>query len=242
MQSVQATLSDVIGAIGKPDFVADIAASLRRFAGFDLAAFVLHPAADVPSVLFDNFDEAGCRGGVTTYARITYRANPMLAGRGAVRARDYAGKPARAIAELHPYLLAAPEEELGFRTTGWPERQEEIGLYLPGRDGLIELGFYRARALHPVSDATLNALNQIAQPLAAAFDRHRALTRYDRQPWRDLLTQREREVVELLRLGCSSDAIALRLGLSRHTVKDHRKHIFRKLGIASIQELFAAIH
>jgi DNA-binding CsgD family transcriptional regulator len=39
--------------------------------------------------------------------------------------------------------------------------------------------------------------------------------------------------------GCSSEAIALRLGISRHTVKDHRKQIFRKLQVGSLAELFA---
>ena len=33
--------------------------------------------------------------------------------------------------------------------------------------------------------------------------------------------------------------IALRLGISRYTVKDHRKHIFRKLSVGSLAELFA---
>jgi DNA-binding CsgD family transcriptional regulator len=40
-------------------------------------------------------------------------------------------------------------------------------------------------------------------------------------------------------IGCSSEAIALRLSISRHTVKDHRKQIFRKLGVGSLAELFA---
>ena len=59
---------------------------------------------------------------------------------------------------------------------------------------------------------------------------------------RACLSPRENQVCDLLLLGCSSDAIALRLGISRHTVKDHRKQIFRKLGIASLAELFASVH
>ena len=53
------------------------------------------------------------------------------------------------------------------------------------------------------------------------------------------LSPREREITELLLIGCSSEAIALRLGISRYTVKDYRKQIFRKLGIGSLAELFA---
>jgi DNA-binding CsgD family transcriptional regulator len=144
-----------------------------------------------------------------------------------------------ALATLHPYLVVDPHEELGYRTAGWPERQEEIGLYLSGWGGVIELGFYRPRGRHTAPDTTMGALDEIALPIAAAFERHRALTR---SAPHDTLSPREAEVCDLLLIGCSSDAIALRLGISRHTVKDHRKHIFRKLGVASLAELFATVH
>src|SRR3546814_10274574 len=55
-------------------------------------------------------------------------------------------------------------------------------------------------------------------------------------------TPREAEVRDLLLRGCSTEAVALRLSISRHTVKDHRKAIFRKLGIASLAELFSLAH
>jgi DNA-binding CsgD family transcriptional regulator len=55
------------------------------------------------------------------------------------------------------------------------------------------------------------------------------------------LSPREREIYDLLLLGCSSAAIALRLDISRHTVKDHRKRIFSKLRVGSLAELFARV-
>jgi len=238
MATLQTTLGEVIGTIGTPDFAAVTARSLSRFAGFDLVAFVLH-RPNGARVLFDNFDLAGCRAGVETYARHTWPVNPMVARRGVVRACDYAGRPAVALKSLHPHLVADAHEELGYRTAGWPERQEEIGLYLSGWGGVIELGFYRPRGRYAAPDATLGALDEIAQPIAAAFERHRALSRPIAP---DALSPREAEVYDLMLMGCSSDAIALRLGISRHTVKDHRKRIFRKLGVASLAELFATVH
>jgi DNA-binding CsgD family transcriptional regulator len=53
------------------------------------------------------------------------------------------------------------------------------------------------------------------------------------------LSAREREICDLLLRGCSSEAIGLRLNISRYTVKDHRKSIFRKLRVGSLAELFA---
>jgi DNA-binding CsgD family transcriptional regulator len=137
-------------------------------------------------------------------------------------------------------------EELGFRTVGWPQQQEEICLYCEVYAGLVELGFYRKRGRSTAPANKIRALQALSVPIAAAFDRHEALVAYDRRmaalearSQADTLSPREREICDLLLLGCSSAAIALRLGLSRHTVKDHRKRIFHKLRVGSLAELFA---
>lgn len=241
MRAVHDLIGEVIAAIGTPDFLSATADSVRRFAGFDLAAIVLHPEGERPRVLFDDFDRIGRRDAIETYARVTHRINPMLARPGVVRARDFAGTAPDRIAALRPWLVPAPDEELGFRTAGWPERQEELGLHLRGWGGTIELGLYRERGRHAAPVAMLRALDAATTPIAAAFERHRALTG-EGAALRACLSPRENQVCDLLLLGCSSDAIALRLGISRHTVKDHRKQIFRKLGIASLAELFASVH
>jgi two-component system response regulator NreC len=61
---------------------------------------------------------------------------------------------------------------------------------------------------------------------------------------RDTLTQREREVLELIAKGKMSKQIAEALDVSVHTVNNHRKRICRKLKVHSTAELvaFAARH
>jgi DNA-binding CsgD family transcriptional regulator len=53
------------------------------------------------------------------------------------------------------------------------------------------------------------------------------------------LSAREREVAELLMLGLTTDEIAARLYISPHTLRDHTKAVFQKVGARSRSELMA---
>ena len=68
------------------------------------------------------------------------------------------------------------------------------------------------------------------QPMAASRPR-RAVAPAPRAD--ALLTAREREVIALLLAGCSTDAIAVSLGVSGSTVHTHVQSILRKLGARS---------
>ncbi|KTE38404.1 hypothetical protein ATE62_11350 [Sphingopyxis sp. HIX] len=234
---MQSALTTMIGAIGDAGFAAAAAEGLRSAIGFDLAAAVLHRADAPAELLFDGFAPAGFGQGLANYCRHTHAMSPMLHPApmlGAVRASDFAIEGG---ARPGDYLVWTSEEEMGFRTLGWPERCEEIGLYVAALGGVVELSFYRERASTALSPADLTALGTLSGPVKAAFDRHAALCRP--APSLDRLTTRECQVYDLMVAGCSSEAIALRLDISRHTVKDHRKQIFRKLNVGSLAELFA---
>ena len=51
------------------------------------------------------------------------------------------------------------------------------------------------------------------------------------------LTQREQEIMHLLMLGNSAEAVADKLGISLNTVRTHSKNLYRKLGIHAKAEL-----
>jgi DNA-binding CsgD family transcriptional regulator len=55
------------------------------------------------------------------------------------------------------------------------------------------------------------------------------------------LSEREREVTQLVARGLSTAAIAERLVLSTWTVQDHLKRIFAKLGVSNRGELVAQV-
>lgn len=243
MERCDATLSRIIAAIGEPDFAARTAAALCAFTGFDLTALILHRDPLRADLLFDNFDRVDGWSGIETYLRATRSINPMIAEGHiprALRARDFRsrGKP-----PVGSGIVWAPEEELGYRTVGWPRRQEEIALHIPFGAAIVEIGLYRDRRRSSAPALLLNSLGAMGRPVAAAFERHARLGHLPE--WASpsgILTPRETEVHDLLLLGCSTEAIALRLSISRHTVKDHRKAIFRKLGTSSLAELFSRAH
>jgi DNA-binding NarL/FixJ family response regulator len=56
-------------------------------------------------------------------------------------------------------------------------------------------------------------------------------------PMREVLTPREREVVQLLAEGKSTKEVAVALGLSVKTAETHRSNIMRKLDLHSVSEL-----
>ncbi len=58
----------------------------------------------------------------------------------------------------------------------------------------------------------------------------------------DVLTKRELEIVHLINNGHSNGDIAKILIISEHTVKDHTKNIYRKLGVHSRYELTALVN
>ncbi len=61
----------------------------------------------------------------------------------------------------------------------------------------------------------------------------------------DRLTERERQVVDLMVEGCANKDIATRLAISRRTVEVHRSHVMAKLeltSVAKITEIYMQIY
>lgn len=90
--------------------------------------------------------------------------------------------------------------------------------------------------IHPVVAAHDRARPIMAGQHALAGDWRRQ--QIERCFERHGLTPRERQIASMVLRGFSSLAIALDAGISEATVKVHRKHINRKLGISSQAELF----
>jgi len=239
-------LGQVIAAIGSEAFFPASTSAVGRLSGFGLATVVVHRRARRPQLCFDNFDQVGGRVGLQNYLAWTHRFNPMLQSSSTgqiVRASDF--RALRSSRWANSLLRSAPQEELGFLTDGWPARLEEIGLYFEDNGAIVEWSFYRESGTNPISHQVIEALNTIAPLLRAAALRHRGITQSPELPrgqaWK-ALSAREQEVAVLMIEGHTTESIALQLDISMHTVKDHRKSIFRKLKVGSLAAFFALHH
>ena len=124
-------------------------------------------------------------------------------------------------------------------------RESDSALFQP----LLEAGL-RELALHGVAadgdrpqglflfagegweDDHLRRLELLTPALHAAWRRARLQSRGQALPRRagSLVTPREQQIVEGLRAGLSNEGIAIQLGISMFTVKNHVRKILRKLG------------
>lgn len=126
------------------------------------------------------------------------------------------------VAREAPSALFQPLLEAGLRTlalhgvTGDGERPQS--LFLLGGDGW--------------DDEQMQRLELLTPALHAAWRRSRLQQRGQVLPRRVgmLVTPREQQIVEGLRAGLSNEGIAIQLGISMFTVKNHVRKILRKLG------------
>jgi len=138
----------------------------------------------------------------------------------------------------------------GLQATAWiksnyPETKVIILTMFPEKtyiDQLIQAGADGCLLKSRGSQDLLDAIERVAEG-KSYFDRIRDFAGKDEHPVYNL-SEREVEIIRLIVGGSTNAEVADKLFLSEHTVKTHRKNIFRKLGINSVSQLatFAINH
>lgn len=232
-----------------------IIAALRTVVSFDHSVTFAYRGSAPPIDLFDTFSAEQRHVFVTLYQQGPYLLDPFFrsAGerqKGFWRMRELAPDRFYSSEYFHSYYVR----------TGMAE---EIGFFMPtNEDVTIVLSLMRLKRSGVFSSREVIALRAVEPVITALIERcwSNATELFDtamthgrgsknnniinlstKVPgWSELkLTCREASVVDLVLQGHSSESIADRLGISRGTVKVHRRNVYHKLDISSQAELLA---
>lgn len=244
-------LAEAIRELDGPRFAPALAQALRQVAPFDYTVVFGYRGEDRPIDLHDDFGPQRRDIFVAMYQAGPYLLDPFFhASRNGVAPGLYR------MGDLAPDRFYQSEYYRSYyMQTGL---SEEIGYFLPtGAGARVVISLMRAGHSPAFSMREMAALHRVAPVVVAAAERHwRGLAaRFAAMPGpppvevtmrdalagtgRNLLTQRESEVVALVLRGHSSKSIGAALGIAPGTVKIHRKNVYAKLGIGSQAELFA---
>jgi len=255
-----------LGALVDDIEVADLPERLVRalacLVPFGLAAAFVYRGRARPLNIYDNFELADAKKGIAAYVENTYVLNPFYQASqkgladGVYRIRDLAPDAFFKSEYYKAYrVLPGHSEEIGYITEDWPESLEEIDIAITLEpDVVCELSIYRSLRERGFSDDELARLSQVIPVLGALLRRYWAwygAAKLEASPpdhridqifagfGAEVLTEREREVTQLILRGHSSESIGFNLGISLGTVKTHRKNAYAKLGISSQSELLS---
>ncbi|TGP53989.1 LuxR family transcriptional regulator [bacterium M00.F.Ca.ET.230.01.1.1] len=225
---------------------------LRGHVRFDHCVIFGYRGAARPPLLFETFSPAESHIFVALYQEGPYLLDPFH--HAAVERKEGFWR----MRELAPDRFYASEYYRSYYSQ--TRLAEEVGFFVPlaGNDALV-LSLMRLRATGPFGTADARLLRDMA-PAVIGFCKQRwpALptdetavrpsdetvampNELDRAHiWKSLsLTSREKQVVDLVLQGHSTESIARALRIVPGTVKVHRRNIYRKLKIKSQAGLFA---
>ncbi len=256
-----ADVGRIIAQLGKPGLPGVLDEALRGLAGFDLSVIFAYPAAGRPIHLHDGLGRHRPGAALDAYLDGAYLLDPFyVACARPVPPRLYRMRHLAPDAffegeyvnnwEVHPCISmesGSLAEEIGFvvdlpggtmavyslmRSAGQPPFDEAEFARLARAEPIVREALRRQwpdlGTARP-APSSAEAAEEAGLVLDSAFAGFCA----------GLLSTRERMVTQMVLRGHSTHSVAALLGIAEGTVKNHRKSIYAKLGIASQQELFS---
>ena len=247
--------ADIMASLGSRELPHVLDRSLRRLVPFDLTVIFAYPDGAHPVFLHNGLHGHEFGPALENYLNGAYLLDPFYTAcaqrvpPGLYRMRDFA--PDEFFSgdyvnswEVHPCISM----ESG-------SLAEEIGYMVPLQGGFMaSYSLMRRNGGQPFSNAEIDILRHVEPVVRQAislqwqdltpgkwFDagRRGAIMELAFESFAsDLLSGREALIVQMILRGHSTLSIANTLGIAEGTVKNHRKSIYAKLGIASQQELF----
>ncbi len=252
----------IIDCVDSDDFLAQIIDSLSQLVPFSMAVIFAYSGRSRPKCLFDTFPDATAKKGIHNYVNGTYVLNPFYLAHlrgvenGIYRITDLAPDAYFEDIEMRvDKIRTTKREELGYITEHWPRGQEELIIAVNVEGPVtLEINLFQLKVSGGFSDEEVQLLAQVLPVIAAVLRKYWSLKQQsdDERPMdtridelfddfgKPELTDREREVIQYVLRGHSSESISLHLEISITTVKTHRKRAYAKLGICSQSELLSA--
>jgi DNA-binding CsgD family transcriptional regulator len=251
--------AEIIASLGAPDFPQTLDRNLDRLVPFDLTVIFAYPEESPPILLHDGIRGHAPGEALTSYLNGTYLLDPFYTA----CARRVSPGLYR-MSELAPDEFFTGEYVNSWEVHPCISMEsgslaEEIGFMVPLPGGFMATySLMRRNGNRAFDQAEFAALRQVEPVVRQAIAHHwRDLRapqppRRGQAPWErgevmergferfgaELLSAREQMVVQLILRGHSTLSIAGSLSIAEGTVKNHRKSIYAKLGIASQRELF----
>lgn len=244
---IHAATGHLIDAIGTKRFFVALTGLLRLAVPYSFTVIFGYRGATCPLDLFDDFPSGKRSVFVSDYLEGPYLLDPfyLAATRpvmpGLYRMRDlapdrfYQGEYYRSY-----YVKTGLAEEIGFFIDVGPAAMVVVSLMRAER-------VYAARELRTLTDLAPVVLSAARRHWAGLEDQKPAQGQTGAATVKqsfasfgaDVLTRREREIVEYILKGHSAEAIGGILGIAPGTVRIHRRNVYAKLRISSQSELFS---
>lgn len=257
LETWHASTPQLIAHLDSTAFLECVDRVLHNIVPFDQSCVLVYPANGLPHFLRNNLQGISEPGALHRYLNGTYLLDPVYTAcahgqpAGLYRMVDLApdaffegeyfnspdvhpcislesGSLAEEIVFISPLPGGAYAAYSLMRCNGSspfsPEQFAALELCQPALEAYLQRHY--AGAVRPLLEGT--GARTIAEHLQAAFAGFAT----------DRLTPREQSIVGLILRGHSSVSIALHLEIAEGTVKNHRKHLYSKLGICSQSELF----
>lgn len=243
-------LVGVIEAVGAEEFGERLLAFVNESVPVDSGLVVAYPHHRRPMVICDALAHALRENTVAHYLAGAYLLDPFY-----IRAIRHKAPSLKRMADIAPKDFLTSEYFVHYyKHSGVVD---EVNFLTPAdRHTTLAACIERSRASTPFSATEIEQL-QTLEPVVTAL--MRAHWRFGARPDEELpaddehmrleaalksfgasqLTPREREVAQLMLQGYSAPGAAELLGLSVETIRVHRRNIYDKLEISSLQELFS---
>lgn len=242
-------LAEVAARIGEDDFDHKLLAWLGALVTFDSALVLLYAERQRPKVLVDALDNPDRENSAEHYLAGAYLLDPFYREAAAL-------KEARLVqlaSIVPPDFSTSDYFETYYRSSAI---RDEINFLVPVDSATYAIALERSARGQPFSADDLLKLRVLLPLVEALARRHRSIASGQtaaRTPDHEhlrlervlanfgstRLTPREQEVAGLMLRGHALAQVAGRLDISAETARVHRRHIYEKLKISSLAELFS---